>query len=89
MFHRTCFGALGNALPSDLDGFVPEPGDDPMKFNFDHDDFVVDFDDNGDGYEGCAAEAWEEFVSRAVEATSAAEAATVEWREDVRDHAGY
>lgn len=81
MFHWTHFGAHGKALPRDLDGFVPEQGDDPTQFNFGHDDFVTDFDNNGDGHEGCAAEAWEEFVSRAVEATSAAEAATVEWRE--------
>ena len=81
MFHKGNFGSFGTKLPSDINGFVPEAGDSPEDFNFGHDEFVEDFDSQGDGYDGYAAERWAEFVNEAVEATTDAEAALAAWRD--------
>lgn len=81
MFHKSNFGSFGESLPCDLNGFVPQEGDDVEQFSFDHDEFTQDFDRHGNGYEGAADDAWEEFVARAVAATAEAEAALKAWRE--------
>ena len=80
MFHKSVFGLFGSTLPTDLNGFVPEPGDKPEEFNFGHDEFVTDFDADGNGYEGAAADAWAAFVSEAEAETRAARATLNEWR---------
>jgi len=36
MFHHTKFGKFGDSLPADLDGNVPEEGDDWREMNWDH-----------------------------------------------------
>lgn len=82
MFHRSSFGLFGNTLSADLNGFVPESGDRPEEFNFGHDEFVADFDEDGNGYEGAAADAWAAFVSEAEAKTRAARAALNEWRKN-------
>ncbi len=81
MFHKSHLGLFGDSIPCDLDGQVPEEGDLPTTFRFDHDDFVADFDDNGDGYEGYAQEVWQAFVDSAIEQTEKAKEALSEWRE--------
>ncbi len=83
MFHYTNFGSFGNDLKrlADMDGYVPEEGDNPEDFNFPHDHFLRDFDDNEDGYEGYAMEKWEAHTHKAIEATREASAALEAWRE--------
>jgi len=80
-FHISNFGNFAKGLRSfkDIDGFVPEVGDKPGELNFGHDGFVNDFDSNGDGYEGAAEEAWDDFLRNAVQATEYASAAKADW----------
>lgn len=80
MFHKSNFGSFGVNLPCDLDGQVPEEGDKAEAFRFEDSNFTEDFDDNGDGYDGYADEAWQEFVASAVSATERAEANLKEGR---------
>lgn len=79
-FHKSNFGTFGESLPCDLNGYVPEEGDSPDEFSFDHDNFSADYDQHGNGYEGAADDAWAEFVSAAVTATEEAQAALDRWR---------
>lgn len=79
-FHKSNFGSFGENLPCDLNGYVPELGDCPDDFSFDHDNFSLDYDQHGNGYEGYADDAWDEFVLAAVAATEEAQAALDEWR---------
>lgn len=82
MFHASNFGGFATELKAyaDLNGQVPEEGDEPGAFSWPHDDFTANFDRDGNGYEGYAAEKWEEHVAAAVEATERASAALEEWR---------
>ena len=80
MFHKSNFGRFGQNLPCDMDGFVPQVGDEPDQFRFDGDEFTADFDAQGNGYEGAASEAWDEFVTLAIDATSEAQTALSEWQ---------
>lgn len=79
MFHKSNFGMFGEKLPTDRNGLVPEAGDKPTDFVFDDEDFTQDFDGNGDGYEGYAADQWASFVEDAVLATEAASTALNDW----------
>jgi hypothetical protein len=76
------FGSFGQGLRhyADLNGCVPEQGDEPWEFQWDHDRFDRDFDCQGNGYEGYAAETWAAFIGEAVRATREAKAALDEWR---------
>lgn len=80
-FHKSNLGSFGEGLPCDLNGRVPEAGDEPTDFTWDHDEFKVDFDEHGNGYEGYAAERWSTFVTETAELTRRAEDALDEWRE--------
>jgi len=80
MFHKSNLGRFGNGLPADLDGYVPEAGDDPADFSWDHDEFEDDYDEAGNGYDGYAHERWSDFVAEAAELTRRAEEALDEWR---------
>lgn len=82
MFHVSNFGSLAGSLAdvADLNGFVPEPGDRPEQFTWDHDEFTNDFDDYGNGYEGYADGIWEVFVSDAQEALRAANLRVEGWQ---------
>lgn len=64
MFHRSNLGS--NKLPSDLNGMVPESGDQPEDFFWGHRDFLDDFDELGNGYVGCAQDQWWEFRNLAI-----------------------
>src|SRR5690606_36318062 len=55
------------APAADIDGYVPEEGDDMDDFRW---DAAVEWDED----------AWDEHVARAVELTAAAEGAIAEWR---------
>lgn len=79
-FHKDQMGSFGSDLPSDRNGFVPEEGDEPSDFQWDHDEFTMDFDDDGNGYEGYAQETWDGFVAQAIAKTREASAALEEWR---------
>ena len=81
MFHKSEFGHFGDNLPCDLNGFVPEPGDSPDGFVWDHDDFTEDFDKDGNGYAGYAKETWEDFVRFADSKTHHATVRISGWRE--------
>lgn len=80
MFHKSQLGSFGDRLPADLNGYVPEHGDDPGDFSWPHDEFEDDYDDAGNGYDGYAHERWSEFVDDAVKATDEASEALDEWR---------
>lgn len=82
MFHKSGFGQFGINLPRDLNGYVPQEGDKAESFNFGHDDYTADFDANGDGYVGCAAESWENMIEMATKQTAKAEANLQAWREE-------
>lgn len=83
MFHFTNLGSFGEYLPRDLDGFVPEEGDASMQFTWNHDDFTKDFDEFGNGWEGYAQEAWEEYLAEAIRKTAIAEQDLNDWRRGV------
>ena len=80
-FHKSNFGSFGEGLPCDLNGFVPEDGDDAASFDFGDDRFTADFDKHGNGYEGYAEESWREFVADAVEKTANAAVELEMWRQ--------
>lgn len=77
-FHFSNFGAFANELQAyaDLDGFVPEAGDDWAELRW---DAAIEWDDD----------AWQEHVCGAVRATVRAEKSLDAWREgrvDDGDH---
>lgn len=82
-YHYTQFGLYGEGLRryADLHGMVPQEGDKPDEFSWPHTEFECDFDDAGDGYEGYAAEQWEEHLAGAIAATEEANAELQKWRE--------
>ncbi len=80
-FYKSNLGHFGEQLPCDLNGRVPETGDEPTDFTWDHDEFTTDFDEAGNGYEGFADEQWSTFVAETAELTRRAEEALDEWRE--------
>lgn len=69
-YHYSNFGQFSDYVVqyADLNGYVPEAGDDPENFTWPH-----------EGYEG---DEWEDFVQQAIAATEEAEEALKEWRED-------
>lgn len=85
-FHVSNFGSFGGGLPRDINGYVPEEGDDwrNMSWELDHEtsrdlrsedpDRVATAEAYLDG------EWWPEVVAQAVEATAKASAALDEWR---------
>ncbi len=83
MFHYTKLGSFGEYLPRDLDGFVPEEGDKPEQFRYCHNHFTKDFDDLGNGWEGYAQEAWQEFLAEAIRKTAIAESELYFWRRGI------
>jgi hypothetical protein len=75
MFHKSQLGSFGENIPSDLNGMVPERGDDWRDFNWDSsvkEDLAV-----GDDY---SEELWEEMVAEAEAATEEASKGLDEWR---------
>lgn len=73
-FHKSNLGRFGESLPCDIDGYVPEAGDESHQFN-------VDLVDN-DQYQYWHTEGgFEEWRDQAIEATSAAEEALNHWSE--------
>lgn len=77
MFHYTNFGSYGEQLKkyADMDGYVPESGDELSQFTF-----ASGLFDDGD----CEAieDAWFDFVAEAVSATCDAEKALIAWRQE-------
>lgn len=68
MFHKSNLGRFGINLPSDIDGYVPEDGDEMGLFFFDG---ATEFND----------ESWDEFVEKAVAETKAANEKLEAWQE--------
>jgi len=88
MFHVSNFGSFGHHLRrfADLEGYVPEDGDDLSMFDFPRGWFDADWlqaggdDPDGDEAELLIDEAWREHVAAAVEATAEAERALAKWQ---------
>ena len=80
-FHYTRLGKFGGHLRhyADLNGMVPQEGDQPEDFSWPHDEFAADFS-GGEGYEGYAAEQWAEHLSGCIAETAEAERELDEWR---------
>ncbi len=83
-FHYSNFGAAGTELQplADLRGYVPEEGDEPDQFEWSHDEYLNDYNDDGDGYDGFAADMWREHVTACVAATRRAEQEVAKWRKE-------
>ena len=81
-FHISNFGSCGEVLRkyADIDGYIPEDGDDPSILNYGHNEFTEDFDGDYEGYEGCAADTWSTFLDEAVTATHKAVDTITAWR---------
>lgn len=68
-FDKKTLGALGNTLPSDTAGRVPEDGDGPEQFTWEA------------GREW-TEDAWQAYVADAVKATAKARAMLERWRNE-------
>lgn len=66
-FHKTNYGQFGVSLPSDLDGYVPEPGDRFEDFHW-------------DGFTAWNEDTWEDFITEAKAAVAEANMGLREWR---------
>jgi hypothetical protein len=82
MFHHSKLGRFGDNLRewADLDGYVAEEGDNPEDFSWPHEDFTKDFDEYGNGYDGCADEMWSNHVAECVEVTRVNASLIRTWR---------
>jgi len=81
--HISNFGNAGAKLEhlADRDGFLPQAGDKPEDFDWLHDEFTCDFDSNGDGWVGFAAEEWAAHVAKCEAEIADATSALAAWRE--------
>lgn len=81
MFHYTQMGSFGEPLKkvADIYGYVPEYGDKPSDFYWNHDHFKHDFDSYGNGYEGYALEKWEERLKETEELIITASQEITKW----------
>lgn len=68
-FHKNNFGKFSDYVSpyADMNGFVPEIGDDPSLFDYD----MAEVDDDS----------WDNWVANAVLATGEAEQAIADWRD--------
>jgi hypothetical protein len=67
---------FGGNLPCDLEGYVPEAGDNWDDLEWPH----GYWDEAEDSYVGQTADMWDDFVKKAVEETREAEEELREWR---------
>ena len=72
-FHKSNLGSFGDSLPCDMNGYVPEDGDDPWEFAIDHGcqathDEDGELTDYGEWWE---EEGFHDWVASAAEATRA------------------
>lgn len=86
MFHYSHLGSFGSNLPRDINGYVPEKGDDwrDMRFDLGSDlspDAAKNKRDRKERETFLDDEWWPEFVADAVRRTEEASAALDEWRE--------
>ena len=81
-FHHSRLGRFGGHLRhyADLNGMVPEEGDNPEDFAWPHTEFVADLDATGEGWEGYAAEQWAEHLEGAIAETAEAERELAQWQ---------
>ena len=88
MFHHTNFGQFGETLKrfADLDGYVPQDGDDLERFRYPSGWFDSEWlraggdDPESDEAAELISEAWEDHVAEAVQATERAAQALSEWQ---------
>lgn len=84
MIHKSNLGSLGNRIPSDMEGYIPEATDGPWDFAIDH-GCEDTHDDDGELTE--YGEWWEndgfpDWQSRAIAATEECQSAIADWREN-------
>jgi len=84
-FHYTQFGSFGNNLPRDIDGYVPEAGDDWRDFSF---DFGSENSDDKDIQEYRDTEWWPEFLTEAINAVNEVSKQLEQWRNSAGTYAG-
>ena len=90
MFHYTQMGWFGNSLPRDVNGYVPEEGDDWRDMNFDlgsdmDPDRARNRKEKKEIIAYLDAEWWPDFVENAVKATATASKELAVWRRGGRD----
>ena len=73
MFHKSNLGSFGENLSCDMNGYVPEEGDEPGEF-------AIDFAGNGDQEIWWKSDGFAEWRDDAIEQTKEALAALAEWR---------
>lgn len=79
MFHKTNLGKFGERLTCDIDGYVPEPGDDWRDMRFDFGDADSDDPDEIDYRDN---EWWPKVIAEAEAATREANEAAAEWQDN-------
>lgn len=86
MYHKTNLGRFGESLPCDIDGYVPEAGDDWRDMNWDLGQDDPDADDlsTEERKQRTAYlddEWWPAKIAEAGEATAAANVDLAEWQQ--------
>lgn len=81
-WHKSNLGMYGEGLPADMDGFIPQAGDEAFDLNVDHGAERTHGDDGelteyGQWWED---EGFPEWQAAAIAATEKAEAALAEWQ---------
>lgn len=82
MFHKSNYGSFGGGLPADMDGYVPEEGDDAFAGNWDHGGRATHHPDGtlteyGEWWE---SEGFPDLLERATEVKERADEQLAEWR---------
>lgn len=83
-FHKSNYGAFGANLPADMDGYVPEPGDNPFRGKWDHGSERT-HDENGELTEygqWWEEEGFPELLERVEKAKKESDAQLEKWRDD-------
>ncbi len=82
-FHHGDLGAFGEKIPADMDGYVPEAGDNPWQFAVDHGgqrthDQDGELNEYGEWWEGVGFFLW---LGEAIAATTRSVEALAEWQD--------
>ena len=82
MYHKSNLGKFGENLPCDIDGYVPEAGDDAFAGNWDHGtesthDEAGELTEYGSWWED---DRFPEIVAEAAAASKKAQKAITEWQ---------
>lgn len=86
-YHISNLGTFGNGITTDMEGYVPEPGDDwrDMRFDLGSDDpdaEGISEEERAERLEYIEREWWPGVIAEAQVATAAAHAALEEWQDE-------